>query len=149
VRLYRGVGFAELWVLTGWSVALAVAGCGRSGPGLAGVTGVVTLNGKPLPGALVEFQPPGGSPSEGITNREGAYRLKFSHGKHGAMIGTHTVRINTDRGDEDESGEAIVEEVVPARYNRQSELTAEVKPGNNAIDFSLNSVGSRNRGAIR
>jgi hypothetical protein len=134
----------------GWGAALAVAGCGGTGPELAGVTGVVTLDGKPLPGVVVEFQPPGGAPSEAVTDQEGVYSLKYAYNRRGAMIGIHKVRISSYRTDETDHGEAIVvKEVVPTRYNRHSELTAEVKPGRNAIDFALNSNVSSNGGARR
>jgi len=41
------------------------------------VSGSITLNGEPVPGATVEFQPEGGgSPSRGVTNAKGRYELR-------------------------------------------------------------------------
>ena len=50
---------------------LATAGCGRGGPELGRVTGTVTLDGTPLAGARIEFQPQAQdtSPSYGTTDR--------------------------------------------------------------------------------
>lgn len=139
MRLSHRVGWIPRYGWVGLGIVLAVAGCGQDGPRLASVTGVITLDGEPLPGAAVEFQPPGGSPSEGVTDKRGVYRLEFSHDKRGVVMGLHKVRISTQRNDsEDERGEPVVaREIVPARYNRRSELTAEVKPGGNVIDFAL------------
>lgn len=124
-------------------LAVLAAGCGKGGPRLATVTGTVSLDGKPLANAKVEFQPlEGGSPSYGTTDSNGHYRLMFSADRPGAMIGKHVVRITTFR-QESKSGEPPVTfpELVPPRYNVNSELTCEVKPGHNTFDFSLHSAG--------
>jgi hypothetical protein len=69
-------------------VASAMMGCGNDGPELAEVTGVVTVDGKPVPGAVLTFVPTGGgSPSYGGTDTLGKYRLMFTDTKYGAMIG--------------------------------------------------------------
>lgn len=113
-------------------------GCGKS---LSGVSGMVTLDGKPLPGAYVEFSPPAGRPSMGRTDAAGHYQLEYSTSKSGVEPGEHTVRIGTfeEESVDMETGEptAGVEEIVPAKYNRKTELTAQVKPGSNTIDFDL------------
>jgi len=36
-------------------------------------------------------------------------------------------------------GETVVDETLPARYNQETELAAEVEPGDAAIDFPLKS----------
>ncbi|MFO7901453.1 MAG: carboxypeptidase regulatory-like domain-containing protein, partial [Pirellulaceae bacterium] len=58
----------------------------------------------------------------------------------GAKIGTHTVTITTARTVTDEEGNmTATPEEVPSRYNFESELVEEVKPGKNTIDFELSS----------
>ncbi|MFH1920282.1 MAG: carboxypeptidase-like regulatory domain-containing protein [Planctomycetota bacterium] len=118
---------------------LLLAGCGSS-DGLATVKGKVTLNGQPLEGAIVEFQPviAGGAPSAGKTDANGRYELMYTFKTPGAMPGDHTVSIRTggtcfdDEGDEVERPERL-----PARYNSQTELNETVQPGKNTINFEL------------
>jgi len=118
---------------------LFLAGCGSSDD-LATVRGKVTLNGQPLEGAIVEFQPAlaGGAPSAGKTDANGRYKLMYTFKTPGAMPGDHTVSIRTggtcfdDEGDEVERPERL-----PARYNSQTELNETVEPGKNTINFEL------------
>ena len=83
------------WCCSAW----LIAGCG-SGNNLATVRGKVTLNGRPLQGALVEFQPtaPGGSPSSGITDAEGRYELMYTFDKRGRCAG-RAHRVDPHRRD--------------------------------------------------
>ncbi len=120
-------------VLITSSAWLLLCGCGSSGPPLADVEGTVTLNGKPLEGALLEFQPQGmGSPSYGSTDAQGHYELLYTQEKTGAMIGSHLVRITTLN-----ENERILERL-PPEYHRDSEITKEVVAGEtNVIDFDL------------
>jgi hypothetical protein len=126
------------------SLAL-VSGCGPSGPEIARVSGVVTLDSKPLPEAFVFFRhADGGRISEAFTNDKGEYKLNYSLEESGAMVGTNTVRISTFIEAVKEDSGAIVKgtnkkELVPPKYNKQSELTAEVKSGNNILNFDLKS----------
>jgi hypothetical protein len=124
-------------------LSLLATGCGSS-YSLGTVTGTVTLDGKPLPQATVTFSRGQGRMSVGTTDDQGHYQLLYTVNQQGAEPGTHTVSIATqiDAG----SGEgdlAAVEgrkELLPPRYNDKTELTAEVKPGRNTIDFDLTSA---------
>jgi len=122
-----------------------LAGCGRSKsdrPDLALVHGVLKLNGLPVEGALVTFVPEKGRPSSGISNTDGHYELQYHQNSPGAALGHHQVRIHmTDRS---ESGIAF-KEIFEPKFNSQSELTADVKPGDNTIDFLLESKASMSR----
>jgi hypothetical protein len=128
-------------------VSLLTAGCGGSEGELAPVQGTVTLDGEPLAGAKVEFDlkpeeitygKSEGSTSYGKTDAQGRYTLEHTHEQEGALIGKHVVRITTREMTVDESGkEVLVPERLPPRYNLNSELTAEVEPGSNTIDFDL------------
>ncbi|QDT95341.1 transthyretin-like family protein [Gimesia aquarii] len=122
---------------------LMLTGCGESGPELASVTGHVTLDGKPIANARVEFSPSEGRTSVGTTNAEGVYELQYSIEKAGAVIGSHNIKITTERAATGgEGGEPLVpgsKELLPSIYNSKSSLTEEVTPGENMIDFSLSS----------
>src|SRR4051794_24628619 len=106
-----------------------LSGCGRSdGPELGQVEGIITINNEPASQVMIEFQPqePGGSPSFGFADDNGRYRLKFSGTRSGALIGTHTIRVMFD---DDPSPDSPPPEIkIPAKYNKKSELTAEVFP---------------------
>jgi len=129
-------------LVVGTSVALAfsMTGCFRGGPELGTVTGIVTLDGKPLADAQVTFQPKGGSPSVATTDSAGHYELEYTRDKPGAVVGNHIVRILTQTTSTDESGNEIqVPQRVPEIYNYRSAMIREVKPGENRFDFKLES----------
>lgn len=119
--------------------ALLLNGCGSGGLELGSVSGTVTLDDRPLPEAIVEFQPPSGSPSEGVTDSAGNYHLRYTAKKKGALLGTHQVRITLSTKTNAQGQKIDVPQLLPARYNRNSELTTEVKPGSNKLDFPLKS----------
>jgi len=106
-------------------------------PDVAPVTGTVTLDGQPLEGVRVSFIPDGSRGSTGKTDAQGKYELRFVGPQMGAKVGSHTVLITTSESSDD-TGETS-EERVPAKYNAESELTAEVKPEAQSIDFALTS----------
>ena len=132
--------------------AMAVqCGCGSEPRGLVPVAGVVTLDGKPVPGSVVTFQPQGGpdvskdAPMPGSTGRcddSGRYELATIRGEPGAVPGSHTIRIHSPNGkvvgESDAPG--APKELFPPKYNFQTELTIEVPPeGTDAANFELTS----------
>lgn len=126
-----------------------VAGCGGPSdrPDLGTVSGVVTLNGTPLPNATVTFLPDAGRSSVGITDESGRYELKYTHDAAGAKVGPHTVSISTlsaSSSSEVSGGSEVAAsgEQVPPQYNVQSTLKEDVQAGANTIDFDLESDGS-------
>ncbi len=125
--------------------SLAV-GCGPGGPPVGAVTGTVTMDGVPLPGALVTFQSTsdkGGRPSNAETDEQGRYELLFSPSKNGALLGEHIVTISTARDvwDEEAQLERTEPERVPPKYNSETELTALVEKEGSQVDFQLESGG--------
>lgn len=117
--------------------AALCSGCGSGESGVAAVEGTVTMDGKPLKDARVVFEPAGkgGERSEGVTDANGHYKLQYSADQAGAIVGEYVVRIRT-------SGmENGAKEVVPARYNAESELKKTVTAGSNNFDFPLKSGG--------
>ena len=117
------------------TLLLGMFGCSRSGPNLGGVTGTVTLDGTPLASVCVQFEPEYGRSASAVTDANGVYRLQYTSKKKGALVGVHTVRISTRLP---MTGNTMPERL-PAKYNKESTLTAEVKPGGNEIDFQLTS----------
>lgn len=121
-------------------------GCGYSDrPEIGEVRGTVTLDDEPLEGAIVYFSPEGGGRvSQAMTDAQGAYELVYIGKDLGAKTGKHLVRITTAYESADpNTGETVYNrERVPSRYNsEQTELSAEVEPGENTIDFPLKSAG--------
>ena len=117
-----------------------LSGFGSDGPELAAVSGTVTLDGTPLPNALVVFNPGNARPSEGRTNDEGYYELQYTRERYGAIIGTHQVMITSKVGVDEEGNEIVDEqELVPAKYNTETTLSQEVESGSHVFDFDLKS----------
>ena len=81
-------------------VLLAIAGlafavgCGKSGPEMAPVSGVVTLDGAPVANASVMFMPEGGGrPATGLTDAQGKFALETMEPGDGALVGKHKVTV--------------------------------------------------------
>lgn len=132
-------------------VLLLALGC--KSKGFAPVSGTVTLNGKPLANATVNFQPvsqnrsiDAGAGSTGKTNDKGEYTLTASTGQPGALVGKHKVMITVlsqQQGNSDERpprGGWPMAEQIPDRYNNQTILECVVLAGgNDKANFALTS----------
>ncbi len=129
--------------LSGGIVLLTLAGCNRyEGPPLAKVTGVVKLEGQPLPQARVLFRPldnQEGSHSSAITDEQGRFTLRYTRSHNGAILGTHLVTITTGNPDhEDEFGNPQpIPEVLPDIYHKKSILQEQVVAKTNHFEFEL------------
>ena len=117
--------------------ALIILGCSRSQqPSLGLVSGTVWLDSEPLANATVRVTPAGpGRTSEGITDADGRYELRYLRDIPGANIDQHIVRITT--ASEANGGR----ELLPPRYHARSQLEARVVMGTNDHDFDLRSQG--------
>ena len=126
---YKRRRFLELML-----VVAVVGGCsGGDRPTLGRVTGTVTLDGRPLADAAVVFSPIGGGrQSTGTTDSAGHFEMIYIRDIRGAKVGQHKVSIMTAR-------EESPDEDIPSRYNAETILTAQVKPGTNDIPFRLTS----------
>lgn len=144
----KSIQLAKLGTLA--LLCFAAVGCASGDVGT--VTGTVHLDGKPLEGAMITFYPqiPAGADamekggaSAGLTDADGKYELIYNRDVKGAEVGKHLVYIET-AVEGSGYGEGRAEEV-PKRYNSESELEVEVKPGRNTIDFlDLTSEGEKN-----
>jgi len=115
------------------AVILSSIGCGRSDlPPLGRVRGTVTLDGKPLSGVVVTFQPEKGRPAVANTDSNGNYDVIYTEGVKGANVGPNTVRVLWPDG---ESGGPPI----PDKYNAKTTLKFDVKPGNNTFDIKMES----------
>ncbi len=125
-----------------WAAWFLLVGCGESNSvPLGQVQGTITVDGQPLDGAEITFEPANGRPSVGMTDDAGHYFLEYTMEKRGAVLGSHVVRIrgarNASGGEGDGPQVAARKENLPAKYHTASELTAEVNKGKNVIDFDL------------
>lgn len=124
-------------------LALASCGCGKSGVDRVYVSGKATYDGKPIEIGQIRFVPT--SPATGPVTIEriedGEYATKTTGG---VTVGTHRVEMRMYDSHEYETaprvaGSASVKQLLPDKYNRNSELTLTVDAGSGAIerDFEL------------
>lgn len=144
-----------------------IIGCGggEKGPELAPVSGVVTLDGKPVANASILFNPTaGGQPATGMTDASGKYTLRTKKPGDGAIVGAHGVGITMTKAPTATKKKTVAtadpsnpevsgpldnappppkkqDFVVPEKFNSPftSGLTATVKSGPNDIPFDLKS----------
>jgi hypothetical protein len=102
------------------------------------VTGTVTFQGKPLDQGSIQFYPTEGqSTFSGSSIENGNYRLPP---EFGLAPGNYTVRINSAEGRASPDGLEVtdIKERIPAKYNTETTLSAEVKDGgDNKFDFEI------------
>jgi len=129
-------------ILLALSALVLAIGCSQGDmPDIGYVEGTVTLDGNPVANALVTFQPEHARPSYGRTDDSGHYELSYTDDAKGATIGAHTVSISTASGGDPDQDIPASKETIPAKYNANTELKADVKAGDNEIDFPLESAG--------
>lgn len=124
------------------------AGCGNSGPPRVAVSGIVTLDGRPIEQGAISFVPAADSkqPSAGAEISSGEYSIPATSGP---SAGKYRVEIRWSRptGKQVELGSPAppgtlvdeVKEAIPAKYNSQSTLVEELEPGENSLHFDLTS----------
>src|SRR5262245_52727183 len=134
-------------------VAILVVGCSKGPYETAEVSGRITLNGEPLAGVAVMFQPMApegninpGPGSYGITDADGRYTLTLV-GKEtpGAVVGKHKVRITPhdatpqDISDDTPKRRPKSKTLIPATYDLGDPILEFEVPakGSNAADFDL------------
>ena len=131
---------------------------------LSKVSGVVTLDGKPLDGATVVFHPvEGGRPATGVTGADGRFSLTTYTSGDGAQIGEHKVVISKSNqpdvqapSDPKAMEEAMKEQytkakaeakkpkaaAIPASYGDLNKTPLKCQlPTDGPVEFSLRSAG--------
>jgi hypothetical protein len=111
----------------------------------AAVTGVVTLDGEPLRGAVVTYYPvvdgPQGLPhSLGTTDESGRYTLQTPEGQSGAVVGQCRVVVNWPPRPRGEDEAPPTGPLIPIHYTvaMETPLIVEVKEGGpQTIDLPL------------
>lgn len=100
MKLLKSLSCAVLGVLV-----LTLAGCGSSDFPVASVTGVVLCDGKPVPGALVFFEPQQegdnamvGKTGLGVANDLGEFSVRTYGSNDGAVVGKHKVKVERGSG---------------------------------------------------
>ncbi|MBI1321728.1 hypothetical protein GC170_00870 [bacterium] len=129
---------------------VVIAGCG-GGDGLdrQPVSGTVTFDGAPLKEGQIQFFPAANAKdaiATGATITGGSYSIPRDIGP---IPGTYSVQITASGGEQAPpegsdgmpgTGPKHDKELLPAKYNAKTTLTAEVKAGaTNTIDFPLTS----------
>ena len=120
---------------------LLVAGCNESNYDIAPVSGKVTINGKPIQGLHVLFQPRAqgdklsvGSGSTGTTDADGRFKMKMTDPQmDGAVVGNHVVRFSTI-DIRDQSGRQLV---LPPTYTDGSMKFEVPKGGTDQANFDI------------
>jgi hypothetical protein len=120
------------------AVMCGVTSCQRSN--MVEIAGKVTINGKPLNEGTITFAPrnqPG--PTAGTTVKNGGYSLRLFPGSKSVRI--EGFRVVGERRAElagpDSRMVPVKEQILPAKYNRQSSLSCEVESAGNDYHFLL------------
>ncbi|QDT66668.1 hypothetical protein V22_39390 [Calycomorphotria hydatis] len=122
-------------------------GCQSSDqPPLVPVSGVVSLDGKPLEGVSLQFSPvAGGRPSFGMTEANGMYELIYVREEKGATPGQHDVTLMKEGPapgvtEEDMAdGEFPTVEIIPEKYFGEEAIQVTVAGNTQVINFELTS----------
>lgn len=116
------------------NACLLVAGCQR----IADVSGTVRVDGKPVKGLIVVFDPGKTDAPRGVatTGGDGGYTIRRlgPGAKSGVPVGTYAVKVMADIDNPDAPK-------VPPKYASGSALSYEVKGGGNVFDIEISSKG--------
>ncbi|MDO5553915.1 MAG: carboxypeptidase-like regulatory domain-containing protein [Planctomycetia bacterium] len=147
----------DKYIFCFFAAVLLITGCGNPN-NLQRITGTVTLDGKPLEKAIVNFTPVGeGVPAAGETNSSGIYTLTstLGDGGSGTQPGEYKVSIQKNGPEREWTEEEIAQAAknpdkapvirnvnfIPTRYEspETSGFTATVVKGSNTFNFELSS----------
>lgn len=112
-----------------------LAGCGGDDR-FATVGGKLTIDGKPIKGLEIIFEPQfsGGAPSIGFSDEGGHYTAMFTADRAGIMIGEHIVRIS---GVQYGEGSTTVLAKIPPEYAEKSTHVVNITSGANTFDLDI------------
>ncbi len=131
--IFRGGSVLHLLCI---AVTVAASGCGGDKFKTAEVTGTVTVEGQPVAGVMLEFEPERVDgvilpAAYGSTDAEGRYTLERvggSKGGAGGVVGKNSVRISSPEGSQTQ---------VAPFYAEEGAFTREIVEGSNVFDFDL------------
>ena len=134
-KMNRDFGFV------GSLLVLTMLGCSRNEVELGSVGGQVTLDGEPLSGVFIIFQPQKGRPALAILDKEGKFTLQYNVHHAGAVVGKQEVYLKMPLTDQlNEVHDLGIEEPTPfPKKFEQVFETLEVKSGRNYFNLNLKS----------
>lgn len=122
-------------------VSLLLVGCQKTDPlNRQAVSGKITLDDQPLQAGTIEFSPVESGTMSGALIEDGVFSISA---EKGLSPGAYIVRISAANADDepvDLPGESnkIAPELIPAKYNSESELTFTVQPDSeNTFDVDI------------
>jgi hypothetical protein len=131
---------AAVWVGALAVVAgLFVCGC-QKGPAIGTVRGEVTFNGQPLKDGRILFTPiDGQGQTGGATITDGKFTASMPVAKMKVAINANRVigKKPVYEGDPKSPLMDVVEELIPPRYNVNTELETDVKEGEQTVKYEL------------
>ncbi len=141
-----------------FSLALLLAVVGLGAPGCSGsgddlprepVAGTVTLDGQPLADGVIQFGPVASAEGPTIGGGSSIHDGRFSIARESGLVpGRYKVAINAGQPKKRAEitkgpvakGLGLAQELIPAKYNSQTELTAEIpKGGTSSLNYELQS----------
>lgn len=129
-----------LTALAALALFIGLSGCGSGGKSLD-VEGTVLLNGKDLEEGDITFVPEDKNlKAEGGKIANGKFRLKAPIGKCKVEIRATRVvpgKTQPSAAGPDAPPEPLRESIVPAKYNDQTTLNADVGPGKTTFKYEL------------
>jgi hypothetical protein len=140
-RYWWGVldGARHWWAVLILPLLVAIAGCGNSNSGRSQVHGTVTVNGTPPASGAIAFTPvDGAAPTSGGSIVDGKYSVDVPIGQ--SKVAIRVPRVVGQRklyNTPDSPVQPTMEESLPAKFNDETELTLDVKPGETQGDFDL------------
>ena len=149
-RVAERISLSRLSAASLFGGLVLLAGCAPENElGREAVSGTVNLDGQPLDGGTISFEPLGeGGTSGGSTVTAGTFQIPE---EQGLPPGTYRVRISAPEGgaaateaEPPPPGESaqIAKERIPAKWNTQSQEQVEVKAdGENAFTFDVKTSG--------
>jgi hypothetical protein len=119
-------------------------GCGNRGPKPVPVSGVVTIDGKPLTCGFLRVVPEGGRPSGSTIGPDGRFTLGCFTKNDGCLPGTHKVEVQGAK----RLSETSRQWLAPRRYasTGTSGLTVTIDKATDAIKIELTWAGSSEKG---
>ena len=120
---------------------ILMAGCNSApeGPALYPVTGTVTFDGTPVTDGRIQFRKTDGDQQAFSGEiKDGKYSLEAQAGSMKVEIVASRPTGKFDTSNPDEPPQPVGEMYIPAKYNAESSLTADVKAdAENVIPFDL------------